>query len=344
MSKLPKIGITHGDINGIGYEVILKVLNEPHLMEFCTPIVYGSSKVAGYYKKNMGLESLMFTNIRSAAEAGKHLNLVNCCSDDLKVDMGKPSEEAGLAAYAALKTATSELQEGQIDAVVTAPINKATIQAAKDFNFPGHTEYFGQLDGHKPLMILLNDNVRVALVTNHLPVSKIAESITNQLIIDKLNILDYSLRRDFGILRPRIAVLALNPHAGDNGVCGTEETDIIRPAVAECSNKGICCVGPLPADGFFGSGNFSKYDAILAMYHDQGLAPFKALFMDEGVNFTAGLDLVRTSPAHGTAYDIVGKNCANETSMRHALFTAIDILRNRAAYDKMHANPLKTME
>lgn len=337
-----KIGITQGDINGVGYEVILKTFADPMMLELCTPVVYGSPKVAAYHRKSLDLPT-NFSIVNSAAEAvNDRLNVVNCTDDEVKVEFGKADAEAGKAALEALERAIEEYKAGLIDVIVTAPINKHTIQS-EEFSFPGHTEYIEQKlgNGEKALMILLKNDFRVALVTGHIPVSQIASSITKELIEEKLEIFNRSLKLDFGIGAPRIAVLSLNPHAGDEGLLGTEEQDIISPAIQEMGAKGILCYGPYPADGFMGSGNFTHFDGVLAMYHDQGLAPFKALAMDEGVNFTAGLPVVRTSPAHGTAYDIAGKGIASEDSFRQAVYVAIDVFRNRQKEKAASANPLR---
>lgn len=337
-----RVGITHGDVNGVGYEVILKAFENPTMLELCTPLVYGSPKVAAYHRKAIDSPT-NFSIINSASDAqqGK-LNIVNCVDDEIKVELGKPSTEGGKAALDALEFALKEYREGLIDVLVTAPINKHTIQN-EDFHFPGHTEYIQERvgEGKKALMILMKDDLRVALVTGHIPVKDIAQTITKELIQEKLRIFENSLRTDFGIGKPRIAVLALNPHGGDNGLIGSEEKEIIQPAISELKNKGMFCYGPYPADGFMGAGQFTKFDGILAMYHDQGLAPFKALAMDEGVNYTAGLPIVRTSPAHGTAYDIAGKGVASENSLRQAIYAAIDIFRNREAERQSNANPLR---
>lgn len=338
-----KIGITHGDINGVGYEVILKTLSDPRIVELCTPVVYGSSKVAAYHRKALDLPPFNFNIITSAEQcASGKINMINCFDDELKVELSKPSAQAGEAAFLALEAATADLQAGLIDAIVTAPINKHTIQSDK-FDFPGHTEYFEKKtgNGQKSLMILLNDLIRVALVTTHLPLSKVPSMITRENILEKLTIFNRSLHEDFRIEKPRIAVLSLNPHAGEDGLLGTEEKDIIIPTLKEAENQGILCFGPYAADGFFGSGHFAQFDGVLAMYHDQGLAPFKTLAMEDGVNFTAGLPIVRTSPAHGTAYDITGQNKASEESFRHALYLAIDVTNNRVQHAADHANPLR---
>ena len=319
MNKI-RVGITQGDINGIGYEVILKTFSDPAMLELCTPVVYGSPKVAAYHRKAMDLQT-NFCIINSATEIQDNkLNIVNCSDEELKVDLTKPTSEAGKAALDALEKALAEYQEGLFDVLVTAPINKHTIQS-ETFHFPGHTEYIQERvgAGNKALMILLKGYFRVALVTGHVPVSEISKVCTKELIMEKAEIFHRSLKKDFGIDSPRIAVFSLNPHAGDNGLLGTEEQQVIIPAIQELIAKGIQCFGPYPADGFMGAGSFKHFDGILAMYHDQGLAPFKALAMDEGVNYTAGLPIVRTSPAHGTAYDIAGQGIASEDSFRQAI-------------------------
>lgn len=339
-----RIGITQGDVNGIGYEVILKAFEDPTIFELCTPIVYGSPKVMTYHRKALELET-SFTIINSASEAVHgRLNVINCCDDEVKVELGKPSRESGKAAFDALERAINEYKEGLYDVLVTAPINKQMIQS-ENFTFPGHTEYIEQSvgEGAKALMILANETLRVALVTGHVPVAKISSVLTQELIQEKLTIFNASLKQDFGINAPRIAVLALNPHAGDGGVIGTEEETIITPAIKAMREQGILCFGPYPSDGFMGSGAFSHFDGILAMYHDQGLVPFKVLAMENGVNFTAGLPIIRTSPDHGTAFDIVGKGEASAESFRQALYMAIDIYRNRKSHAEAYHNPLRKL-
>ena len=339
-----KVGITQGDVNGIGYEVILKAFEDPTMLELCTPIVYGSPKIMTYHRKALEMET-SFTIINSASEAvhGK-INVINCCDDEVKVELGKPNKESGKAAFDALEKAMTEYKEGKYDVLVTAPIHKQMIQS-ESFTFPGHTEYIEQSvgEGNKALMILANDCLRVALATGHIPVSKVASTLTQELIVEKLTIFNASLKSDFGIGAPRIAVLALNPHAGDGGVIGTEEETIITPAIKEAREQGILCFGPYPADGFMGSGAFSHFDGVLAMYHDQGLAPFKTLAMENGVNFTAGLPIIRTSPDHGTAFDIAGKNQASADSFRQAIYMAIDIHRNRKRDAEANHNPLRKL-
>ena len=339
--KMIRVAITHGDTNGIGYEVILKTFATPTILELCTPIVYGSPKLVAYHRKALNLET-SFNIIERAEDAcdGK-LNILACFDDEVKVDLGQPSEEAGKAALMALDRAMTDYRSGLYDVLVTAPINKATIQG-EGFHFPGHTEYIETCvgEGNKALMILMNEDLRVALVTTHLPIRNVAEAITQEAIVEKASIFNLSLKRDFRISSPRIAVLSLNPHAGDNGLLGNEEKDIIIPAIEELEKKGIQAFGPFPADGFFGTAANSHFDGVLAMYHDQGLAPFKTIALDNGVNFTAGLPIVRTSPDHGTAYDIAGQGKADENSFRQAIYTAIDVFRNRQFYDEPMQNPL----
>jgi len=340
------IAITHGDINGIGYEVILKTLAEPRVYEDFVPVIYGSSKAAGFYRKQLDIQGINLNIINSVEEAHtKKINIINCTDEEIRVEPGKSTEEAGKAAFMALERATADMQKGLVDALVTAPINKKNIQSA-EFHFPGHTEYLEQVFGEKnsSLMLLVNDVMRVAVVTGHIPVKDIASFITQEQILEKLKIFNQSLKEDFTIIRPRIAVLGLNPHAGDEGVIGDEEATIIKLALKDAEKEGILCFGPYPADGFFGSGHFNKFDGILAMYHDQGLIPFKAISMDNGVNYTAGLPVVRTSPAHGTAYDLAGQNLASEESFRQALFMAYDILQNKNLDKEIRANPLKVEE
>ena len=326
----PVIGITIGDINGIGPEVIIKCLSDNRMLKICTPVIYGSTKVLAYYKKALQVEDFNY----SQAKAQEHIhprkiNVVNCWEDIVEINTGSVTPEAGKSAFQAIERACKDLETGIIDAVVTAPINKHNIQS-ENFRFPGHTEYFTTYFGAKDsLMFLVSENLRVGVVTGHIPVHEISATITTELIIKKINIMARTLKSDFGILKPKIAVLGLNPHAGEEGLLGQEEIDIIKPAIEKCKEKGQLVFGPYPADGFFGTGQYTKADGILAMYHDQGLIPFKTLAFDSGINFTAGLSVVRTSPDHGTAYDIAGKNLASENSMREAVFLACDIVKNR---------------
>ena len=336
-----RVAITQGDTNGVGYEVILKALAAPEILELCTPIIYGSPKIAAYHRKVLNLE-INFNIINTAEEArGGRVNLLSCFDDETKIELGQPSAEAGQAALKALDRAMTDYRAGLYDVLVTAPINKATIQSP-GFQVHGHTEYIEASvgEGQKALMILMNESLRVALVTTHLAVKDIAKAITKEAIIEKATIFHTSLKRDFRISSPRIAVLSLNPHAGDNGLLGSEENDIIIPAIEQLADKGIQAFGPFAADGFFGSGTYDYFDGVLAMYHDQGLAPFKTIALENGVNYTAGLPIVRTSPDHGTAYDIAGQGRADENSFRQAIYTAIDVFRNRKFYDEPLKNPL----
>ncbi len=344
MQEKIKVGITHGDINGVGYEVILKALADEQMLELCTPVIYGSAKIAAAYRKMLQIDELQFTQIESAADVRGDANyIVNVIPEEVHIEPGQSTAEAGKAAFASLERAVADLRNGNIDVLVTAPINKANMQS-DTFTFPGHTEYLESVaaeSGSHALMILCNDMMRVALQTTHLPLAKVPDAITTEGIIDKLHVFKRSLQSDFGVRAPRIAVLALNPHAGDCGLLGTEEQDIIEPAIKEARNQKILAFGPYAADGFFGAGHFKKFDGVLAMYHDQGLAPFKAMAMDSGVNFTAGLPIVRTSPDHGTGYDIAGKGEASADSMREAIYTAIDIFRNRRSDAEAFRSPLR---
>ncbi len=339
-----RVAITHGDINGISYEVILKALEDTRLLELCTPIVYGSAKIASFYRKSLEMPQIQFNQAATADDIKDGVyNIVNVVGEDTKVEPGVSSEIAGLAAFAALERAVADLRAGHVDVLVTAPINKKNIQS-DTFRFPGHTEYLeaslGE-EGDHAMMILCNDNMRVALATIHIPLADVPKSITTDLIVERIRTLNASLRRDFGIPSPRIAVLSLNPHAGEDGLLGSEERDIIIPAIQEAKERRILAFGPYAVDGFFGIGRFVKFDGILAMYHDQGLAPFKALAMDNGINFTAGLPYVRTSPDHGTGYDIAGRGEASPESMRQAIYSAIDIFRNRHREDAATRHPLR---
>lgn len=343
MGERPKVGITHGDFNGIGYEVILRMLEDNRLLELCTPVIYGSAKIAQYYRKELDIPCQPFVQIQDADQARTdQYNIVNVIGQEAHIAPGEDNREAGQAAFAALERAVADLKEGKIDLLLTAPINKHNIQS-EEFDFPGHTEYLEAAAGDdaKALMILCNERLRVALVSTHLPVSQIAEAVTKENILAKLRLFNESLIKDFSVVKPRIAVLALNPHAGDNGLLGTEEKEVIVPAIEEARTERILAFGPYAADGFFGNGLYDKFDGVLAMYHDQGLAPFKTIAMESGVNFTAGLPFVRTSPDHGTGYDIAGKGEASADSMRAALYMAIDVLRNRRRHAEMTANPLR---
>ncbi|WP_340111034.1 4-hydroxythreonine-4-phosphate dehydrogenase PdxA [Maribellus mangrovi] len=339
------IGISHGDINGIGYEVILKTLRDPRILEMCTPIVYGSPKVAAYHRKALNINDVSFNHIRSTKEAfHKKANIINCVDEQVRVELGKSTEEAGLSSYNALEKATQDLEKGYIDALITAPINKDNIQG-ENFKFPGHTEFLAEKFNTKDYaMLMVSETMKVGVVTTHIPISEVAQSLTKEAILSKIRIINKSLQQDFSITRPRIAVFGLNPHAGDNGLIGKEDKEIILPAVIEAKKEGIIALGPYPADGFFGSEDYRKFDAILAMYHDQGLIPFKLASFDRGVNYTAGLPVIRTSPAHGTAYSLAGEDKASPESFRQALYLAIDIYKNRQIYDEISKNPLRKYE
>lgn len=344
MSKRLKIGITQGDTNGVGWEIILKIFADNRLQEMFTPVVYGSSAAAAFYQKRLSdMEPVKFVVVESAERAQhSRVNLVECGKKELQVTPGKPSKAGGEAAAAALRKAIDELKEGAIDALVTAPIDKEMIQS-EEFTYTGHTEFLAkELDG-APLMIMTSELMRVGLATIHVPVAEVANHLSKELIVERINQINSSMREDFGIVRPKVAVLALNPHAGDGGLLGKEEEEIIKPAIVEAYEAGVLAFGPFAADGFFASGSFKHYDAILAMYHDQGLAPFKTL-TPNGVNFTASLAEVRTSPDHGVAYDIAGKGMADEQSMRNAIYEAMDIVRRRREWGEWNARPLEHFE
>ncbi|MBO4752857.1 MAG: 4-hydroxythreonine-4-phosphate dehydrogenase PdxA [Bacteroidales bacterium] len=340
--KKIRLGITHGDINGIGYEVILKTFSDSRMLEFCTPVLYGSSKVATYHKNQLSLhQDVNINTVHDAAEAlEKKFNVVNLTDEEVKIDIGRSTEIAGELSRKALDKACKDLKEGKIDVLVTAPINKKNIQSPT-FDFPGHTEYLSHQFGSSSLMMMVCESVRMGIVTNHLALKDVPTTLTHNLLVDKLMLMNESLKRDFGVPMPKIAVLALDPHAGDNGVIGDFDMKVLKPVIEEMQGKGVLAYGPYPSDGFFGSREFFKYDGVLALYHDQGLIPFKLMSFWEGVNFTAGLPYVRTSPAHGTAYDIAGKDKASEQSFRNAVYLACNILRNRHEYDQLTENPLR---
>ena len=343
MSRIVRVGITHGDMNGIGYEVILKAIGAEGMTEICTPVVFGFHSVAEKCRKQLGMDELRLFRVPSAeaAQDGR-VNVVDVASNVPELTPGVITPEAGEAAVAALEAAVEALKEGNIDVLVTAPICKENVQSDA-FHFPGHTEYLEEKigEGAKARMILFDDLLRVALVTTHLPIAKVAESITAESVGEAIDSLDQSLKRDFGIVRPRIAVLSLNPHAGDGGLLGTEEKEIIEPVIMGAREKGVLAFGPFPTDGFFAQGDYRKFDGIVAMYHDQGLAPFKTIAGEHGVNFAAGLPFIRTSPDHGTAFGIAWKGEADPTSMREAIYKAIDLYRRRSIFDEASANPLR---
>lgn len=341
MSDKIKIGISIGDVNGIGLEVIIKTLADSRIMDYCTPIVYGHTKVASFHRKALNITDFQFNVIAEPAQANaKRANMINCWEEDVKIEMGQSTETGGKYAFKSLERAVNDLVAGNIDALVTAPINKHNIQSDA-FHFAGHTEYLQEKAGAKDsLMFLISDDLRVGVVTGHIPVNDIAQKITQEGILSKLKMMNESLKKDFWIRKPKIAVLGLNPHAGDNGLIGGEEIETIIPAIELAKASGILAMGPYAADGFFANGSYKKFDAVLAMYHDQGLIPFKQISFESGVNFTAGLNIVRTSPDHGTAYDIAGKDQASETSFREALFAAIHIVKNRKESAELAENPL----
>jgi 4-hydroxythreonine-4-phosphate dehydrogenase len=335
-------GISHGDINGIGYEVIIKALSDPSITDLCTPVVYGSPKVAAYHRKALNISNFSFNNIRSAEEAHpKKANMINCLDDNTRVELGRSTPHGGEAALISLERALTDIMSGKTDVLITAPIDKHNVQS-ENFRFSGHTEYLKTRAGTDDvLMFMVSEIMRIGVATGHVPLSKVPQLITVDLLLRKLRLMDRSLSYDFGVRKPRIAVLGLNPHAGDNSLLGREEEDVITPALAQARKEGILTFGPFPSDGFFGAGSFTKFDGILAMYHDQGLTPFKVMSFDTGVNFTAGLPFVRTSPVHGTAFQIAGRGEASENSFRQAVYLACDIHKNRQMYAEMARNPLK---
>ena len=341
--KKIRVAITHGDINGVGYEVIIKTFADSRMFDFCTPVLYGSTKVASYHRKLLTSvqQEMQFQAIRDASEAqDRKYNVVNLTQDEIKIDLGKSTEIAGALSRESLNRACEDLKAGKVDVLVTAPINKRNIQAP-DFDFPGHTEYLSHQFGSSSLMLMVCDRIRIGIVTNHLALKDVPDALTHELMMEKLLLLNHSLKRDFGITRPKIAVLALDPHAGDNGVIGDFDAKVVRPVIDDVQSQGVLAYGPFPSDGFFGSSEFNRFDGVLALYHDQGLIPFKLMSFTEGVNYTAGLPYVRTSPAHGTGYDIAGKDQASEQSFRSAVYLACNILKNRHEYDELNANPLK---
>ena len=334
------VGISQGDINGIGLEVILKTLLEPGIADICTPVLFSSQKTVSYYRKVLGLEEFSFNPMREFSQLShKKVNVFICYEEEVNIEMGKMTETGGKYAYLSLSKAAQALQDKTIDVLVTAPINKTNIQS-DDFKFVGHTEYLSDKFGAEPLMVLCSEGgLRIAVATGHIPLKEVASRITVESVSQKIVQLHSSLVRDFGIRKPKIAVLGLNPHAGDRGTIGSEDKDIIMPAIEKTKVNGLV-YGPYSADGFFGNGTYRQFDGVLAMYHDQGLIPFKTLAFNDGVNFTAGLSVVRTSPDHGTAYDIAGKNIASEQSFKSSLYMAIDIYKNRKLYSEITENPL----
>ena len=341
MSKI-LVGITQGDSNGIGYEVIIKALSDPRILEQFTPVIYGSSKIFSFYRKTIPEIEQMDTNaINNAREAHpKRVNIVNCLPDSAYAEPGQATPESAKAAIACLDRAVEDLKAGEIDVLVTGPINKKAM-SGQGFGFPGHTEYIQNAFGVKDVtMLLVSSRIKVGVVTGHIPLKDVAASITEEKILSKLRLINESLQKDFCIDKPRIAVLSLNPHSGDGGLLGDEEGRIIIPAIKKAVDEGILAFGPFSPDGFFGLSHYENFDATLAMYHDQGLAPFKALSFEDGVNFTAGLPVVRTSPDHGTAFEMAGRDEADPLSMRAAIFTAIDIFRKREQFRQLQENKM----
>jgi 4-hydroxythreonine-4-phosphate dehydrogenase len=341
MEKSDKIivGISIGDLNGIGIEVILKTFQDKRMLDFCTPVLFGATKVISYHKKALGIETPVHGITAIAQVNHSKINVLNIWKEEVAIELGKTTKISGEYAAKSLASAVDHLNENKIDVLLTAPINKENIQS-DTFNFPGHTEYLeANLEG-KSLMILMTDELRIGLITGHIPIAKVAESITPELIKSKIETMHESLMKDFGINKPKIAVLSLNPHCGDKGVIGKEDDEIIRPTILEIKETGKLVFGPYAADGFFGSETYKQFDGVLATYHDQGLAPFKALSFGKGVNFTAGLSHIRTSPDHGTGYEIAGKNTANSSSFTEALFTAIQVFKTRKEYLELTKSPL----
>ena len=338
---LIRIGITQGDLNGIGYEIIIKTFEDSRVLENMTPVVYGSSKVASYHRKILNYNDFNFNLVKNPESAiPRRVNIVNVTNQEVKIDLGKSTQAAGELAFLALEEAVKDLKTGKIDVLVTAPINKKNMHSAQ-FRFPGHTEYLAtSFDAKEHLMLMVSGKLRVGVITGHIPIREVPDALSTTLILDKIRVMHQSLQRDFNITRPKIAILGLNPHAGDGGIIGKEDQEVVLPAIEQAKSMDMLVFGPYPADGFFGSSNFSKFDGVLAMYHDQGMIPFKALSFDSGVNFTAGLPYVRTSPAHGTAYDIAGKNEASPNSFREAIFLAMEIFENRSEYNELQSNPL----
>jgi 4-hydroxythreonine-4-phosphate dehydrogenase len=336
-----KVGITHGDFNGISYEIIIKTFQDNRILELFTPVIYGSSKVASYYRKTLDIMDVNFNLIKRAEYANpKRANIINCYEKEIKIEMGKQSDKAGELAYYALERAIEDLEKDKIDVLVTAPINKKSIQSDK-FNFTGHTDYLAsKYQSSDHLMLMISNKIRIGILTGHVPISKVHEHISEEAVLSKIRVMNKSLQMDFGIRKPKIAILGLNPHASDEGLIGNEEIEIIQPAIKKANDDKMLVFGPFAADGFFGSNKFTNFDGVLAMYHDQGMLPFKTLAFEDGINFTAGLPVIRTSPAHGTAFDIAGKNIASPDSFRQAIFAAIDIFRNRKLYQELNKDPL----
>jgi 4-hydroxythreonine-4-phosphate dehydrogenase len=339
--KKPIIGISCGDINGIGLEIIIKTMADNRILDFCTPVVFANNKVLNFYRKSLADININFTSAKELNRINqKQINLYNCWEEEVNVNPGILNDIGGKYAIKSLTTAGQALKDNFINGLVTAPLHKSNTQT-ENFKFTGHTPYLKNLYGVSDVaMFMIAENMRIALLTEHVAITDVAKNITRENIISKLQIINNSLKRDFNISKPRIAVLGLNPHAGDEGLIGKEEEEIIKPAVKEAKHRDIFCFGPYPADAFFARGQYEKFDAVLAMYHDQGLIPFKSLAIGEGVNYTAGLPGVRTSPDHGVAFDIAGQGKADESSFREAIYKCIDIINGRHEYDEQYKNPL----
>ena len=342
-NKKIKVGISVGDLNGIGLEVILKTFERMGMYDFCTPVLFASYKVVSFQKKELKISTLISSISKPSEAISGKLNIVNSWEEGVNIEFGESTELAGKYALESLNIATAALKNKDIDVLVTAPINKKNIQS-DEFKFPGHTEFLeDKLEGNS-LMLMISDTLRVGVVTGHIPISKVPESITGELITSKVNIVNNTLIQDFGIPKPRIAVLGLNPHNGDNGVIGMEDEEVIRPAIAKMFDEGMSVFGPYAADGFFGTDNYKSFDAIIGMYHDQALIPFKTLSFNTGINYTAGLDRIRTSPGHGTAYELAGKGTADFKSFEEAVFKSIEIFKKRDEYLELTSNKLKKQE
>jgi 4-hydroxythreonine-4-phosphate dehydrogenase len=337
------VGISIGDLNGIGSEIILKTFEDTRMLEICTPVIFANVKIISFIKKNLELTAQLHGIDKLDQIVNGKINVLNVWREGVDLNFGKNDENVGKYAIKSFTTATKALKEGKIDVLVTAPINKYNIQS-EDFKFPGHTDYLDQELEGDALMLMVQDNLRVGLITDHIPVNEVAKNLTEELIVKKIHVIHQTLVQDFSINKPKIAVLALNPHAGDNGVIGNEDEKVLKPTIKKIFDKGKLVFGPFPADGFFGSGQYEKYDAIIATYHDQGLIPFKTLSFGNGVNYTAGLNKIRTSPDHGTAFDIAGKGIADHNSFREAVYLAIDIYNSRLEHAEISKNPLKTKE
>ncbi len=344
-NKKVRIGITHGDFNGVSYELIIKSLSDNRMLEMFTPVIYGSAKIAGYFKKMLNAKELNLNIIKNGEKLQhKRTNLISIHDKEEKVEPGKSTQIAGELAFKSLEKAVEGIKNQQYDVMVTAPINKKNIQSDQ-FDFPGHTEYLAKkFDTEDYLMLMVCENLRLGVITGHMPLQEVSSRLTTELIMRKVRIMHDSLIKDFGIRKPKIALLALNPHAGDDGLLGKEESEIIIPAIKQAAEEDIIAFGPYPADGFVGSRSYKNFDGVLAMYHDQGMIAFKSLAFDSGVNFTAGLPIIRTSPAHGTAYDLAGKNIASTESFHKAIYLGIDIYNNRKMHEQITKNPLQKAE